>query len=73
MIVGFWNTTQHYRRVLLTTYSEADYDLVSCDHRLLVDAVTTRNVRGGEEVLRIHIERARQRYAARSSLFDSSS
>lgn len=61
MIVGYWNTTQHYRRLLLSTFSEHDFEMVDCEHRLIVDAVLTRNARLGEEVLRLHIERSRTR------------
>ena len=70
MIIGYWNTTQHYRRLLLTTFSEHDFEMVDCEHRLIVDAVLTRNVKLGEEVLRLHIERSRARLTEKAALFD---
>lgn len=70
MIIGYWNTTQHYRRLLLSTFSEHDYEMVESEHALIVDAVRTRNVRVGEEVLRMHIERSRARLFDRATLFD---
>lgn len=70
MIVGYWNTTQHYRRLLLSTFSEHDYRTAESEHELIVDAVLTSNVRFGEEVLRMHIERSRARLSERAALFD---
>lgn len=70
IIVGYWNTTQHYRRVLLTTFSEHDYQMVEAEHDLIIDAIRTQNVRFGEEVLRMHIERSRARLMERASFFD---
>jgi DNA-binding GntR family transcriptional regulator len=71
MIVGYWNTTQHFRRLLLSTFSDHDYDMVEAEHALIVDAVRTRDVRFAEDMLRIHIERSRIRLSERSALFDS--
>jgi DNA-binding GntR family transcriptional regulator len=70
MIEGFWNTTQHYRRVLLTTFSDADFDVVSADHRLMVDALVNHNARAAEELVRIAMERSRLRLESRRDLFD---
>jgi DNA-binding GntR family transcriptional regulator len=71
MIVGFWNTTQHFRRLLLTTFVVHDYEMVEAEHALIFDAVRTRDVRSAEELLRMHIHRSRIRLAERASLFDS--
>jgi DNA-binding GntR family transcriptional regulator len=70
MIVGFWNTTNHYRRALLSTFTPDEYDLAICDHRLIVDAAQNRNVERGEALLRFHLERSRNRLAANRALFD---
>jgi DNA-binding GntR family transcriptional regulator len=70
MIVGFWNTTQHYRRVLLSTFTPDEFELAICDHRLIVDAAQSRNVERGEALLRFHLERSRNRLAANRALFD---
>lgn len=69
MIVGFWNTTQSYRRLLLTTFTEEDYAIQHADHRLLVHSLATRNPRPGEEILRYHIERSRMRLSNNQHLF----
>jgi DNA-binding GntR family transcriptional regulator len=70
MITDFWDTTQRYRRILLTTFSEEDFDVVHLEHRLIVNAVHTGNTRVGEELIRMHIERSRMRLNAHRELFD---
>lgn len=69
-IEGFWNTTQQYRRVLLTLFTAEDYAAQDAEHFLIVDALRTRNVRFGEDIIRAHIERSRLRLAANRDLFD---
>jgi DNA-binding GntR family transcriptional regulator len=69
-IVGFWNTTQQYRRVLLTTFEERDYHLQHEEHDLILDTLVSGNVRAGEDLMRAHIERSRLRLARNRHLFD---
>jgi DNA-binding GntR family transcriptional regulator len=71
-IEGFWNTTQQYRRVLLTLFTPEDYAAQDAEHFLIVDSLKTRNVRFGEDIIRAHIERSRLRLAANRELFDGS-
>lgn len=70
MIVGFWNTTQQYRRVLLQVFSDEDYALQHSEHRLILDALVNRSARTGEDLMRAHIERSRLRLARNRELFD---
>jgi DNA-binding GntR family transcriptional regulator len=70
-IVGYWNSTQQYRRVLLTTFSEQDYELAHAEHRLIIDALGSGNARAGEDLMRLHIERSRLRLARNRTLFDT--
>ena len=70
MIEGLWNTTQRYRRILLTTFSHEDYVMTNREHRLIVSAVQTGNTRAGEDVIRMHVERSRLRLADHRELFD---
>lgn len=70
MIVGFWDTTQRYRRILLATFTDEDYQRTNWEHRLIVNAVQTGNIRAGEDLIRLHIERSRLRLAAHRELFD---
>ncbi len=62
MITGFWNTTQHYRRELISTFTDKDFDFVDRDHFLIIDAIVGNNLRLAEELLRSHIERTRNHF-----------
>jgi DNA-binding GntR family transcriptional regulator len=70
MIVGFWNTTQHYRRVLLTTFTPYDFQLAHDEHSLMIDALRNGDQRIGEEQLRNALERSRRRLTRHRELFD---
>lgn len=70
MIVEFWNTTQRYRRILLTTFTAEDFAVTHDEHRLIANAAVTGNVRAGEDLIRLHIERSRLRLARHRELFD---
>jgi DNA-binding GntR family transcriptional regulator len=69
MIVGFWNTTQQYRRVLVSTFTEQDFEVQKAEHSLIVDTLASGNAFAGEELMRVHIERSRLRLARRVDLF----
>lgn len=69
-IETFWSTTQHYRRLLLTTWTAEDFTMNSHEHGLLANAVVEGNTRAGEDILRLHLERARFRLARHAALFD---
>lgn len=69
-VIGYWNSTQQYRRILLSTFTPHDFGVFQCDHQLMVDALETHNRRAGEDLMRVHIERARLRLADRRELFD---
>jgi DNA-binding GntR family transcriptional regulator len=70
MIVGFWNTTQHYRRVLLRTFTDHDFRLAHDEHRLMIDALETGDARRGEDIVRMAMERSRLRLTRHRELFD---
>jgi DNA-binding GntR family transcriptional regulator len=70
MIQNFWNTTQRYRRILLTTFHETDFEAATAEHRLIVDALQSHNARAAEELVRVAIERSRLRLERRRDLFD---
>jgi DNA-binding GntR family transcriptional regulator len=72
MIEHFWNTTQRYRRLLLTTFSETDFGVATAEHRMIVDALRSRNARAAEDLVRVAIERSRLRLEGRRDLFDES-
>lgn len=70
MITGFWNSTQMYRRVLLTTFSSEDFQIAHIEHRLMIEALSTQRARAGEDLLRSALERSRMRLSAHRHLFD---
>lgn len=70
LITNYWNSTQHYRRAVVSTFTEFDHQIAFCEHTLLVDAVKTQNADVGEDILRIHIARAGRRLSNNSELFD---
>lgn len=69
-IVGYWNISQQYRRILLTTFGERDFELQHAEHELILDALETENSRAGEDLMRAHIERSRLRLARHLDLFE---
>jgi DNA-binding GntR family transcriptional regulator len=69
MTIGFWNTTQHYRRALLTTYSKEDFEVAHAEHRLILHALATNNPDAGVRILQNAIERSRFRLADHRDLF----
>ncbi len=70
LITNYWNSTQHYRRAVVSTFSDLDHQIAFCEHTLLVDAIETRNAAIAQDILRIHITRAGTRLANNSGLFD---
>jgi len=70
MIETFWSTTQHYRRLLLTTWTTEDCVINDHEHGPLANAILEHNSRAGEDILRLHLESARSRLTRRAALFD---
>lgn len=68
-IETYWNTTQQYRRIVVSTFTDDDFSCYQGEHRLMIDAMATRNARAGEDVVRMHLERSRLRLAAHRELF----
>ena len=71
MVVNLWNTTQHYRRGLLTTFTADDYAIAHAHHRPIVGALKSGNARGGEELVRLAMETSRLRLIRNRHLFDT--
>ncbi|ADB53484.1 GntR family transcriptional regulator [Conexibacter woesei] len=69
-IVSYWNISQQYRRVLLTTFTERDFELQHAEHELIIDALESDNSRAGEDLMRAHIERSRLRLTRHRHLFE---
>lgn len=59
-VVGrLWDTTQHYRRAFTRLAGNGRLWVTHSEHRLLVDAVTSRDLATSTEVLETHIRRTR--------------
>ncbi|MGW5253513.1 GntR family transcriptional regulator [Streptomyces sp. NPDC004012] len=69
MIRRFWNTTQHYRRAYTRIANSADRQLVNAEHRLIVAAITDRDIPDAERFLAAHIRRTRLALARHPELF----
>lgn len=52
-----WNATQPYRRAFVTRTGDAWRDVTNVEHRLLFDAVRTRNAEVAGSILATHITR----------------
>jgi DNA-binding GntR family transcriptional regulator len=73
MIEGFWNTTQHYRRAFLETLDAHHMQIVSYEHRLILDALDRRDPVDAEMRQRAHIRRTRITLTAHGDVFDTTS
>lgn len=69
MIVEFWYATQKYRRLLVQTLTEPDYEAYHGEHRLMVNALESGNASAGEALVRMHIERSRMKLCEHRELF----
>ncbi len=70
VIERLWDTTQHYRRAFTRLAGRRRAWIINAEHRLLIEAVTRRDVEGAGTVLAQHIRRTRVELAQHASLFD---
>lgn len=68
LIVGFWSATQLYRRLLISTFRPADFQLQHTEHELILEAIRDGNTRAAETLLQMHIERSRIRLTSHKEL-----
>jgi DNA-binding GntR family transcriptional regulator len=69
MVESFWNTTQHYRRAFVVSLDDAGHALVRAEHRLILDALRSRDGEGAAERQRLHIRRTRLALMADPGVF----
>jgi DNA-binding GntR family transcriptional regulator len=69
MIERFWNTTQQYRRANSSVMGPSGHKIVAYEHRLLLDAITRRDVETAAHVLADHIRRTRLHLQEHKELF----
>jgi DNA-binding GntR family transcriptional regulator len=58
-VTRLWNVTAHYRRAFMTLTGPERQWVVNAEHRLLLDAITRRDVVDAERFLSGHIRRTR--------------
>jgi DNA-binding GntR family transcriptional regulator len=69
MIERLWDTTQHYRREFARLIGDRGAWAVHAEHRLLVDAIASRDEDTATRVLGLHIQRTRTELARHPEIF----
>jgi len=59
VVQRLWNTTQHYRRKLMTTLSAEQLEATNADHFLIADSVRRGDVDAAATMVQLHIRRTR--------------
>ena len=59
MVMRLWNSTQHYRRVYVSSSGPGRMWVINAEHRLLLDAIERRDSMDAERYLGGHIRRTR--------------
>jgi len=59
MVTRLWNSTQHYRRVFVSSSGPGRMWVINAEHRLLLDAIERRDSTDAERYLSGHIRRTR--------------
>lgn len=70
MIEGFWNQSQQYRRAYLYTV-QPRIDVVTAEHRLILEALERRDPEDAASLQRVHIRRTRLTLTPHSELFQT--
>jgi len=69
LVLRQWNTTQHYRRVLVQHQDTADVTATNLDHELILDSIRRRDVDAAAAMIRLHIQRTRKTLHRPSNIF----
>jgi DNA-binding GntR family transcriptional regulator len=60
LVLRQWNTTQHYRRVLVQHQDTADVTATNLDHELILDSIRRRDLDAAAAMVKLHIQRTRK-------------
>ncbi|MET1034729.1 MAG: GntR family transcriptional regulator [Arthrobacter sp.] len=60
LVLRQWNTTQHYRRVLVQRQDAADVAATNLDHELILDGIRRRDQEAAAAMVKLHIQRTRK-------------
>jgi len=69
-VTRLWNSTAHYRRTFVTLTGPGRRWVINAEHRLLLDAISRRDVVDAEQCLAGHIRRTRIELARHPEIFD---
>jgi DNA-binding GntR family transcriptional regulator len=69
-VTRLWNATAHYRRTFMTLTGPGRLWVVNAEHRLLLDAITRRDVVDAERFLAGHIRRTRIELGRHPEIFE---
>jgi DNA-binding GntR family transcriptional regulator len=70
MINEFWNSTQHYRRAHLSTFTAQTFEIIHLEHRMILEALERHDPVDAEQRQRSHIRRTRLDLTAHAELFE---
>lgn len=59
VVQRLWNTTQHYRRVLMTSLPTEQLEATNADHFLIADSVRRGDADAAATLVKLHIRRTR--------------
>jgi DNA-binding GntR family transcriptional regulator len=68
-VTRLWNSTAHYRRTFVTLTGPGRRWVINAEHRLLLDAISRRDVVDAEQCLAGHIRRTRIELARHPEIF----
>lgn len=69
-VVRLWNSTAHYRRSFVQLSGPGRQWVINAEHRLLLDAISRRDVTDAERFVAGHIRRTRIELARHPEIFD---
>jgi DNA-binding GntR family transcriptional regulator len=69
MVTRLWNSTQHYRRIFVSTSGPGRMWVINSEHRLLLDAIARHDTTDAERYLSGHIRRTRVELAKQPEVF----
>jgi DNA-binding GntR family transcriptional regulator len=69
MVARLWDTTQHYRRAFVALAGSQGSWTIQAEHRLLIEAIASRDADTAQAVLAMHIRRTSHDLAGHPELF----
>ncbi|WP_411730491.1 GntR family transcriptional regulator [Paeniglutamicibacter sp.] len=68
VVQRLWNTTQHYRRVLMTSLPTEQLEATNADHFLIADSVRRGDAEAAATLVQLHIRRTRSNLSPITSM-----